>query len=222
MKAPLGRHQTESTSGDGGAITTKRVRRRGRPSRSTGEVTRKRVLEAARHAFATQGFSGATMRSIAEDAGVTAMALYNYAPSKSALFDMVWQGSLEAVYTEYGQVVAGLNSLVEEFEALLNRSRDMLADNPDHVRLVVRILVEREYDGQNSDSFRVTTVTDFFSQFARRSVERGEIVRSEKKSLVVFTTTLLWGITTLTAADPEALDAAVAAAKWAVRRQFLA
>src|SRR5947208_6114983 len=91
--------------------------RRGRPTHGSGEATRRRVIDAARHAFATQGFSGATMRGIALDAGVTAMALYNYAPSKTALFEAVWRESIEAIYIGYGEVVAGRGSLLEELEA---------------------------------------------------------------------------------------------------------
>ena len=90
--------------------------RRGRPSGANGEDTRRHVWAAARRAFATQGFSGATMRSIAADAGLTAMALYNYAPSKAALFEMVWQDSVDTIYADYEDVIAAGDTLLEEVE----------------------------------------------------------------------------------------------------------
>jgi AcrR family transcriptional regulator len=160
------------------------------------------------------------MRGIAAEAGLTAMALYNYAPSKAALFEAVWQESIGAIYTDYEAVVAGRASLVQELEALLDRSRDLLVDNPDHVLFVVRMLVERQHAGLADANLQVPTATDFLTQLAERGVRRGEIAKRDREQLVTFISTLLWGITTITAFDPDALDSAVEAAKWAARRHL--
>jgi AcrR family transcriptional regulator len=195
-------------------------RRRGRPSNGDAQATRLRVTEAARHAFATQGYSGATMRSIAARAGVTAMAVYNYAPSKVALFELVWRDSIEAIYRDYEGVVAGRATLVDEVDAILDRSREVLVDNPDHIRFVVRVLVEQDHADLADIDLDVPRVAGFFRQLADRSVERGEIAERDREHLVVYVTTLLWGITTLAGFDPAVLDRAVDAAKWAARRQL--
>jgi AcrR family transcriptional regulator len=195
---------------------------RGRPSGANGEVTRQHVLAASRRAFATQGFSGATMRGIAAEAGLTAMALYNYAPSKAALFETVWRDSVDSIYADYEDVVAGGESLLEEIEMLLDRSRDVLHDDPDHIRFVLRMLTEREHVGLEGVSFEVERATAFFAQLADRGVMRGEIRSADRKLLVSYITTLLWGITTLAAFQPETLDQVVEASKWAVRRHLLA
>jgi AcrR family transcriptional regulator len=194
--------------------------RRGRPVDGSSEETRARVLDAARHAFATQGFSGATMRAIAAEAGVTAMALYNYAPSKAALFEMVWQASIASIYTDYEAAVAGRDSLLDEVDALLDHSREVLDENPDHIRFVMRMLLEREHVDLAATNLQVHAVAHFFGQLAQRSVKRGEISRRERDRLVTFITTLLWGITTMTAFDAASLNGAVEAAKWAFRRQL--
>ena len=162
------------------------------------------------------------MRGIAADAGLTAMALYNYAPSKAALFELVWRDSIETIYADYEETVAGHTSLLEELESLLDRSGAILRDDPDHVRFVVRMLMERDHAGLDDLNFEVGRATDFFTQLAERSVRRGEITRRERDRLVMFITTLLWGVTTLVAFDAETLDRTIDAAKWAVRRQLLA
>lgn len=177
-------------------------------------------MAAARHAFATQGYSGATMRRIAADAGVTAMALYNHAPSKAELFATVWHDSIETVYAGYAAAVDGHASLVEELDAVLDHSRDVLAHRPDHLRFVVRVLVERDHDGLADVTLRVPTVGDFFAGLTGRAVRRGEIAEHERERLVTSVATLLWGLTTLTAFDTATLDGAIDAARWAVRRQF--
>jgi AcrR family transcriptional regulator len=160
------------------------------------------------------------MRAIAAEAGVTAMALYNYAPSKAALFESVWQESIEAIYTDYEAAVAGRGSLLEEVDALLDRSREVLVDNPDHTRFVVRLLLEREHVGLAAADLQVHAAANFFGQLAERSVRRGEINKRDRDRLATFITTLLWGITTVTAFDADSLDRSIEAAKWASRRQL--
>src|SRR5205823_15048671 len=123
-------------------------------------------------------------------------------------FEAVWRESIEAIYAGYQEVVAGRGSLLEELEALLDRSRDVLLDNPDHTRFVVRMLVESEHGGLAGFERQVSTATEFFNQLADRSLKRGEITRRDRDRLVAFITTLLWGITTLTAFDPDTLDGA--------------
>jgi AcrR family transcriptional regulator len=60
------------------------ARRRG--PRRDGISAREAILEAARRRFAAQGFEGATMRSIAGDAGVDPALVSYYFGSKSELF----------------------------------------------------------------------------------------------------------------------------------------
>lgn len=178
------------------------------------------MLDAARRAFSSQGYARATMRNIAADARLSAMALYNYAPSKAALFALVWRESVEMIYADYAEVVAGRGSLVEEVEALLDRSREVLVGDPDHVRFVVRLLLDREQPELAGTELEVAAATNFFRELAERSVARGEIARGDRAPLVSVITTLLFGLTTVAALDPASVDAAIDAAKWAARHQL--
>ena len=58
----------------------------GRPPGQLSEVTRKKILVAARDCFARMGFERATNRDIAAAAGITAAALYRYYDSKADLY----------------------------------------------------------------------------------------------------------------------------------------
>ena len=92
-----------------------------------------RVVRAARAAFAEHGYGGASMRTIAADVGVTAMALYNYAPSKAALLQLVFDETTTEVYGSLSEAVAGQESLVGEVHAILERSGEILRDEPGHL-----------------------------------------------------------------------------------------
>lgn len=61
----------------------------GRPSGSTGDETRARVLAAAVETFARQGLAGTSMRDVAKRARIRVSSLYHYFASKEALFQAV-------------------------------------------------------------------------------------------------------------------------------------
>src|ERR1700742_5168 len=61
-------------------------RRPGRPLGADGAETRAKILHSARQVFATTGYERASLKQIAEDAGITRNAITNYYTSKSELY----------------------------------------------------------------------------------------------------------------------------------------
>jgi AcrR family transcriptional regulator len=58
-----------------------------RPRNADGQRTRQAILDAALDLFAQNGFFGTSLRDVATAVGVRESALYNYFPSKDALFE---------------------------------------------------------------------------------------------------------------------------------------
>lgn len=75
------------------------------------EDTEKNILNTARKHFLKDGFSGASLRKIVKDAGLTTGAFYKYYPTKEALFDALTDPYIEHIYQIYDRVV-------EDFEKL--------------------------------------------------------------------------------------------------------
>ena len=75
------------------------------------EDTEKNILNTARKHFLKDGFSGASLRNILKDAGLTTGAFYKYYPTKEALFDALTDPYIEHIYQIYDRVV-------EDFEKL--------------------------------------------------------------------------------------------------------
>lgn len=75
------------------------------------EDTEKNILNTARKHFLKDGFSGASLRNIVKDAGLTTGAFYKYYPTKEALFDALTEPYIEHIYQIYDRVV-------EDFEKL--------------------------------------------------------------------------------------------------------
>lgn len=75
------------------------------------EDTEKNILNTARKHFLKDSFSGASLRNIVKDAGLTTGAFYKYYPTKEALFDALTDPYIEHIYQIYDRVV-------EDFEKL--------------------------------------------------------------------------------------------------------
>jgi AcrR family transcriptional regulator len=69
----------------------------GRPGRRRGRLSRELVMTTALALVDREGLSGLSMRRLAAELGVEAMALYRYAAGKDALLD----GLVEAVFGEF-------------------------------------------------------------------------------------------------------------------------
>lgn len=77
----------------------------GTPARARGgarKLSRERVLKAALDLVDAEGLAALSMRRVAAELGVEAMALYRYAPSKDALLD----GLVESLYIELHESLA--------------------------------------------------------------------------------------------------------------------
>jgi AcrR family transcriptional regulator len=79
-----------------------------------GEITRKRLLEAAHALFLKKGFHGASMRDIAEAAGIAVGGIYNHFADKEEIFAAVFDA-----YHPYHVILPALESIeggtVEDF-----------------------------------------------------------------------------------------------------------
>jgi AcrR family transcriptional regulator len=72
-------------------------RGRGRPQIRCDEETRAVIVAAARKQFATSGFAGTSMDSVARAAGVSTKTLYRLFPNKAALFEGMVTERIEAL-----------------------------------------------------------------------------------------------------------------------------
>ena len=92
--------------------------------------TGERILDAAEVAFARRGLAGTRVREIADAAGVNGATLYNYYPSKDALYEAVLERG-----------VPPLSALLAEFAESSNESESVR-----HVvRAVMQHLAERPH-----------------------------------------------------------------------------
>ncbi len=96
------------------------------------EAMQARILEAAYHRFAEQGFHATRMDEIAREAGLAKGTLYLYFPSKEALA----VGLIRARFARYGAALDALPpETLEAFFARLRAGLELSNSNPGETRL---------------------------------------------------------------------------------------
>jgi AcrR family transcriptional regulator len=85
------------------------------------EATRRRVMDAARELFDSQGYQGTTIREIARSAGVSVGSVFTTFASKYDVLSQVMQDRLDGLYEELDRVMPHLRG------ATLDRLRTMFA-----------------------------------------------------------------------------------------------
>jgi len=95
----------------GGRVTRRDMRR---------EATKAAVLEAAEKVFLSQGYDGATIKAIADEAGVSPGTVLNAEPSKAALLVAILRNEVEIIAESIEQMEAALSGgVVDRLNALL-------------------------------------------------------------------------------------------------------
>ena len=79
----------------------KNGKRTGRPA-GMGDTNKRRLLEAAREQFSSQGFRSVTMRSIAAEAGVDVALIAHHFGSKEGLYAVVVDREMRALTEALG------------------------------------------------------------------------------------------------------------------------
>lgn len=112
---------------------------------SRSAATEARILDAAEIVFARRGLEGTRVREIAEAAEVNGATLYNYYPSKRALYEAVLErgvSPLTQLLAEYAKGPHEMAATVKLVEAVMNHLRE----RPHLSRLIyLESIAEGEY-----------------------------------------------------------------------------
>ena len=106
--------------------------RRGRPKGGDSAETRLRIIDAARTEFASSGFDGASVATIATNADLAPSAVYHYFGGKAALYEEVYETTAETTWADVDSSATGCGTLLENVESLLLQAGKLRKLHPDH------------------------------------------------------------------------------------------
>lgn len=178
------------------------------PRRTTehAEAVRGRILDGARAAFATGGYRGASMPSIAREAGVSVGLIYRYFESKEELFLALCLGGTEQAYGRLGEELAGIDDAAVRLRAAFAAYVDSVAGEG---AMVLNALPVADADPRIREALdgRARGLRAFSAQFLRDAVRRGELSpATDIDGQAHAISTLLDGVLVARAAEGDNLD----------------
>jgi AcrR family transcriptional regulator len=191
-----------------------RKRAPGRPKGSTSDATRARVLAAARICFARSGYAGTTNRDIADEAGITAGAIYQYFDSKTALFLATVDDATAQLVPLYRSAGAEAGSMRDAFRALLSASVDAHEADASLSAFLSALPVEmRRHDELRRAMSRAPSgIVELIVEVIRAGVNAGEIAADDGARIVKMFVACTMGMSLYAASiDPEQLGEIVSA-----------
>lgn len=94
------------------------------------------LLERARDIYATEGVASLSMRRLAQDAGLSTMALYSYFPNKQALLEGLWREVFEALLADLLDASARRRAPLKVMEAHLRTFLAFWEGRPEQFRMI--------------------------------------------------------------------------------------
>lgn len=112
---------------------------------SKAEATARKILDAALAMFRDQGFDAATMRGIAERAGVATGAAYYYYASKDAIVMDFYQRTCDEMQEEIRLTLGGIRNLEDGLKELIRVKLTHFGPNRDVLRALLRNGADPKY-----------------------------------------------------------------------------
>ena len=159
-------------------------RKPGRPVTAPGKTpTRERILLAAIHLFAENGYIGTPVRTVARRVGITEAAVYRHYPNKEAILAAVLKTAEERVYTPLsGENQFGLPGGPSVFRGLLLPLPDIIFSDPlvmDITRVVHGELMHNDEILAFYNEQFVRRAEDYTESLLRRAMESGTLRRCD-------------------------------------------
>jgi AcrR family transcriptional regulator len=164
----------------------RRQPRLGRPPGATSDATRARILRSARDCFAHAGYAGTTNKDVADRAGITTAAIYQYFDSKRALYLATVRDAQAELVPEFEQAVAHETSTRAAFRSLLAASARLHGRDPSLAAFLSALPVEmrREPDIAEAMAETPSPVLEVVARMVERGVRAGEIARADEGRVV--------------------------------------
>tara|TARA_R110002049_G_scaffold150602_5_gene313734 strand:- start:5336 stop:5974 length:639 start_codon:yes stop_codon:yes gene_type:complete len=107
-----------------------------------GEITRRKILDAAEEVFAEQSYAAARLEDVAQRVGIKRAAIVYYFRDKQELFDAVESGLYAALEAAIRSRLETATTHLDRLFALIDSSLDFLVERPSLAKLILRNIAD--------------------------------------------------------------------------------
>lgn len=149
---------------------------RGRPKGGDSTLTRKKILDAARLEFASNGYDGASIMAIANNVGIAPSAVYHYFQSKEKLYTQVFEQTSTAIWDSVAPSEEA-QTLFESMKKLLDDSRLLAEKLPSYSDFLASLPIEARLHPEFSELLqkRADYQDKTFRKLANIGIQSGEL-----------------------------------------------
>lgn len=139
-------------------------------------TTEQRILEAARKVFTDDGFNGARMQQIADEAGINKALLHYYFRSKEQLFDVVFTDLLGQFQIAFFTILASDKPLIEKIRLMVEEDIELLMKHPEMPLFIISEVARNpEKTARRANAAKISGLFKEFSRQVKEGIATGEI-----------------------------------------------
>lgn len=153
--------------------------------------TRERVLSAARRLFTERGYEGATIRDIAQAAGMSTGAVFASFSDKSELFDEILTADYEVIYAQMKQAGAAATSVEEGVIGMFAVAYGFHVDQLPLLQASIAVSWTRSESAERRNRSHLKHIFALLNGVLTRGTDRGELKKDADVKLLA---EIIWDV----------------------------
>lgn len=137
--------------------------------------TRERVLSAARRLFSERGYEGATIRDIAQAAGMSTGAVFASFADKTELFDEILTADYEVIYAQMVQAARAGATVDEALLGLFGVAYSFHLDQLPLLRATIAVSWTRTEAAERSARADLKHIFRLIDEVTQRGIDQGQL-----------------------------------------------
>lgn len=139
------------------------------------DLRRRQIIEGAIKVFTAKGYHSATVREIAEEAGLTMGSLYNYIRSKEDIIYIVYDYITRILREEVKQAISGISDPKERLKSALRQNLNSIYQYQDVVMFIYKASNFLDRESLHEVLARETEYIELFEDLLRGYFEEKEV-----------------------------------------------
>lgn len=142
------------------------------------DLRRKQIIKGAIKVFIAKGFHNATVREIAEEAGLTMGSLYNYINTKQDIIYIVYDYITKVLREDMKEAIVGVKDPKERLKAALRQNLNAVYKNQDIIMFLYRESASLDKESLHTVLARETKYIELFEDILREYFKGKEVSES--------------------------------------------